>query len=132
MRKKTSHCVDCGILIWQGSTRCSKCANTKQNNPNWLGGLDDEKYKIDFNRDIRSRIRFRDRFTCQICGKKEQPGKENRLDVHHIDYNKLNTSSSNLVALCRSCHIDTNSNREKWVLFFKEQFKKRGLYESKD
>lgn len=37
--------------------------------------------------------------SCADCGKQE------KLDVHHIDENPLNNAPENLVSLCRSCHL---------------------------
>jgi len=118
---KTNKCIDCGKLICNSSTRCRFCANKQQNNPAWKGGLDKEKYKEGFNKELRDRIRFRDRFTCQMCGLK-QTTKKFKLDIHHIDYSKQNNSPHNLVSLCHSCHIQTNYDRDKWIEFFKKLF----------
>lgn len=42
------------------------------------------------------------------------------LDVHHIDGNKWNSTSENLVTLCTSCHGVTKSNdSEWWITYFK-------------
>lgn len=126
-RPRTNSCIDCGEPICKSSQRCKKCANTQQNNPNWQNGLDAEKYKDGFNDDLRERIRFRDRFTCQICGKKQKRGDRYKWDIHHIDYNKDNHSPKNLVALCHPCHITTNYDRPKWIEFFAKLFTDRGL-----
>lgn len=40
--------------------------------------------------------------SCQECGSSEN------LDVHHIDENPYNNELSNLMLLCRSCHIKTH------------------------
>lgn len=121
-------CIDCGTRISSQARRCKPCANKRANNPNWRGGKDNEKYK-DFNREIRNRIRYRDNFTCQICGAKQiMFGKKTgKLEVHHIDYNKEHTNPKNLVGLCKTCHIKTNYNREYWIKYFNDLFKKRGL-----
>ena len=121
-------CVDCGAEINDKSTRCKKCANTGKNNPAWIGGKDKEKY-VGFDREIRRRIQYRDKFTCQVCGAKMRTfgQKTDKLEIHHLDYNKENTVPKNLVALCKTCHIRTNFDREKWIEFFHQLFKKRGL-----
>ena len=41
-----------------------------------------------------------------------------KLDCHHIDYNKKNCSLNNLITLCRSCHMKTNTNRNYWINYF--------------
>jgi len=125
MRNK---CIDCGKFISKTAQRCCVCANKGEHNPSWMGGKDKEKY-IAFDREIRSRIRYRDKFTCQICGAKQTTFgvKTDKLEIHHIDYNKEHTFPKNLVALCKSCHIKTNFDREKWIQYFHDLFKKRGL-----
>lgn len=81
----------------------------------WKGGISSLPYSIDWTKTLRQSIRERDKYTCQICGEKQG---DIAHSVHHIDYNKLNCSLDNLITLCKSCHIKTNSNREKWKVFF--------------
>ncbi len=119
-------CIDCGKEINKNSKRCKSCANRGKNNPAWIGGKDKEKY-IGFDREIRRRIQYRDKFSCQICGVKQLPPKTDKLEIHHIDYNKLNTIPKNLVALCKECHIKTNFNRDYYIDYFTKLLKKRGL-----
>lgn len=87
-------------------------ARKKEKHWNWLGGKSFEPYSVDWTRDLKRAIRKRDRYTCQICGK------EPATSVHHIDYNKKNCNSDNLVTLCRGCHTKTNYGRERWIEFF--------------
>jgi 5-methylcytosine-specific restriction endonuclease McrA len=83
----------------------------------WKGGISySQEYSVDWTRHLRVVIRERDRYICQLCG--ELQG-DYAFDVHHIDYNKLNCNPNNLITLCRSCHIKTNQNREKWKIVFK-------------
>ena len=35
-----------------------------------------------------------------------------RLVIHHIDYNKKNCNLNNLITLCRSCNAKANYNRD--------------------
>ena len=69
-------------------------------NPNWRGGKNEYE---DFDETIKELVRKRSHRCCVVCGKTE---KENgrKLDVHHIDHNKKNSSYYNLVALCHPCH----------------------------
>jgi 5-methylcytosine-specific restriction endonuclease McrA len=53
-------------------------------------------------------IRKRDRYSCALCGKRPA------YDVHHIDYDKANTTEGNCITLCHPCHSRTNINREHW------------------
>lgn len=121
----------CGAEVSGKDRNCYKCANSGKNNPAWQGGKNKEKYK-GFDREIRRQIRFRDHFECQLCGKKQNAfgkDKTNQLEIHHINYQKEETISCNLVALCKECHIKTNFDRQDWQLKFAEIFKTRGLYQ---
>lgn len=79
-----------------------------KDNPCWRGGISFEPYSVDWTETLKKSIRQRDKYTCQICGK------EPAIQVHHIDYNKKNSSPSNLITLCKSCHQKTSFNREYW------------------
>jgi hypothetical protein len=74
----------------------------------WNGGISREPYSIDWTKTLKRSIRERDHYTCQICS--DEPA----VYVHHIDYNKKNCNSNNLITLCISCHAKTNYNREYW------------------
>lgn len=43
--------------------------------------------------------------TCSLCGK---TGTGRQIDVHHRDGNRKNNDLSNLVVMCRGCHIRTH------------------------
>ena len=75
------------------------------------------EYGPDFTNALKEAVRFRDKCKCQLCG---CPQIENgrKLDVHHIDYNKLNNILKNLIALCKKCHTKTNVNRDYWFAYF--------------
>ena len=78
----------------------------------WNGGTSFEPYSPDFNNKLKRKIKERDNHTC-VCGKETQ-----KLAVHHIDYDKLNSCEKNLISLCYNCHSKTNGNREHWKRFF--------------
>ena len=80
----------------------------------WRGGISFEPYSVDWTYTLKRAIRERDKFRCRLCNK------DNYLVVHHIDYNKKNSNSDNLITLCPSCHSKTNINREKWKQLFKQ------------
>ena len=82
-------------------------------NPNWRGGISFELYGTEFNKKLKNKIIKRDNYICQICGIKEIDLNE-RLTIHHIDYDKKNNNLNNLISLCRNCHGKTNFNREYW------------------
>ena len=69
---------------------------------------------------IKEQIRERDNHICRMCGKKQENCRR-KLDVHHIDYNKKNCESDNLITLCAKCHMKTNINRDFWETVFTKQ-----------
>jgi len=79
--------------------------------PNWRGGISFEPYGLDFNKKLKKMIFNRDKYFCQLCGKKLKTPQ-----THHIDYDKNHNHISNLITLCRSCHAKTGFNRETWVI----------------
>ena len=104
-------------------------AQSGKNHWNWQDGKSFEPYPLGWTNTFKEQIRYRDGYKCQVCG---CPEVENgrKLDVHHKDYNKNNLDSKNLVSLCKSCHMRTNFNREKWIEYF--QIKQEELICQKD
>ncbi len=92
---------------------------TKINAPNWQGGKSFELYGEDFNEILKEQIRQRDNYQCQECGY-FQKDLGYKLPVHHIDYNKKNNNPMNLISLCKSCHTQTNFDRDDWINYFKQ------------
>jgi hypothetical protein len=92
-----------------------KLANQRygENHHFWNGGTSFEPYSPDFNNKLKRKIKDRDKYVCSICGKETQ-----KLAIHHIDYDKLNSNEMNLISLCYNCHSKTNSKREHWKKFF--------------
>ena len=96
-----------------------------EKHPHWKGGLH-LPYVQDWTMDLKESIRKRDKYTCQLCCTKQSALKE-KLNVHHIDYDKTNCDPDNLISLCRSCHAKTNNTkRESWKSFFSGRTKKKG------
>lgn len=106
------------------SELCRKCWGKKmgllqlgERNHSWRGGISFEPYPIGWTNTFREQIRYRDGYTCQVCGVPEIECKR-KLCVHHIDYDKKNISEANLVCLCLSCHQRTNYHRTEWEDYF--------------
>jgi len=98
-----------------------KALRSGENNPNWQGGVSFEPYSQDWTKDLKEQIRQRDNYQCQICFvHQEELSYKQKLDVHHIDYDKKNCNPDNLISLCKSCHVKTSNkkNREQWVDYF--------------
>jgi hypothetical protein len=85
----------------------------------WKGGIS-LLYGEEFNNELKTEIRKRDKFTCGVCEK-------NGYIVHHIDYNKHNNNKNNLITLCSSDHGKTGFNRESWQVFFKLIMEKKEI-----
>ena len=92
---------------------------TGDKNPRWLGGLSCEPYTWEFNNELKEEVRRRDDYQCQRCGVPQSECGQ-KLDVHHIDYDKKNSDPVNLTALCRSCNARVNTNRLYWTTFFSD------------
>lgn len=91
-------------------------SHAKEKSHWWKGGISFEPYSLDWTELLRKNIRKRDKHTCLSCNKIQ----ENRIYcVHHIDYNKKNCNSDNLITLCGGCHSKTNKNRDYWTNYFK-------------
>lgn len=91
-----------------------------ENHPMWKGGISFEPYDIRWTRKFKKQIKDRDENKCVECQK------EGKLAVHHIDYNKLNSVTSNCISLCFSCHGKTNViDRDKMTKYFQEKYKQK-------
>lgn len=90
---------------------------------NWQGGKSFEEYGPGFNNALKKIIRARYNYECKLCFKHQDDmydknGDKYSLIVHHINYDKRNSSESNLICLCRNCHAKTNFKRDDWTSFF--------------
>jgi hypothetical protein len=88
-------------------------------NPAWNGGTSFLPYPSNFNSQLKERVRVRDNFICKLCGIPELECEE-KLSIHHIDYNKNNSKMENLISLCNKCHLKTNTNRKYWENYLKK------------
>lgn len=76
-------------------------------------------YPKEWTKLLKHSIKLRDNFTCQLCGLIQQGNSfRDSFPVHHIDYNKVNCNSDNLITLCHKCHIKTNTHRKHWIDYF--------------
>ena len=107
--------------------RC-RAAKLGPKHPNWMGGVSRDPYGWDFNDELKEEVRRRDGYKCQLCG---TPQAECRraMAVHHINYDKKDSDPLNLVALCVSCNIKVNKNREHWTAFFQAMAIRRAIAE---
>lgn len=81
---------------------------------NWKGSISIEPYgAIWYDEEFKTRIRERDNNKCM------NPSCRHTTDhlplcLHHIDYNKKDSSPFNVITLCRSCNTRANYNRDYW------------------
>jgi 5-methylcytosine-specific restriction endonuclease McrA len=94
----------------------------------WNGGSSFEPYPPAFNKQLKDRVRARDNFICQRCGVPELECNQ-KLAIHHIDYDKKNCEIENLIALCNGCNRKVNYNRERWTEYFKEKIGRKKVNE---
>jgi transposase-like protein len=88
-----------------------------EKNPAWKGGTTPERqqlYKTEEWKTLLKTVYARDNYTCQHCGRGTIGGKGLRSSVaHHIksfaEYPDLRTEMTNLVTLCRECHLWVHS-----------------------
>jgi len=88
-----------------------------ENHGMWEGGKSFKPYPLKFNNRLKEMIRTRDMRGCRLCYLKEN-NLEKRMCVHHIDYNKENIKTVNLISLCNSCHSRTITQKNYWKIFY--------------
>lgn len=101
---------------------------SREKHPMWKGGLSFEPYDEEFNINFKNFIRKRDNQICMNCGIHREK-LVTSLNIHHIDYNKLNSIPQNCISLCKSCHSLTNINRDYWKKLFQEKLVKLYHYQ---
>lgn len=111
------------VKYWLGKKRPEFSGS---NHPNWNNGSSSEAYGLEFNKQLKEKIKQRDNYRCRECFRHEdelycKDGKKYKLNIHHIDYNKRNNDPKNLISLCLSCHTQTNYKREDWTKYFSTQ-----------
>jgi len=91
-------------------------------NPAWTGGSFDPYCPIFSNKDFKQMIKDRDGHRClnPYCNKKSKI-----LDIHHINYDKQECDSMNLITICKSCNASANANREWHKEWYSTIIKKR-------
>ena len=77
----------------------------------WQGGKSYEPYSIDWTETLKRAIREKYNYICQLCNLYGN-------NAHHIDYNKQNCNTDNLINLCRNCNLKVNQNRNYWLSYF--------------
>lgn len=125
--KKISKALQ-GHIPWNKNKKCPQISESEKGDKhwNWQGGKSFEPYGEEFNNKLKGQIRQRDGYRCQECFRHQnelfsKTGRRYKLMVHHIDYDKENNNSNNLISLCRNCHGQTNFKRENWTNYFRNK-----------
>jgi len=115
VQKKNYSEAQKGHIVTEMTRQKLSIKNTGELSPAWKNGVSFEPYSPEFNKPLKQQVLERDNYICQNsnCNHLSE-----RLDVHHIDYNKKNNNPENLIVLCKSCHTKTNFNRQYWTEFY--------------
>lgn len=85
--------------------------------PVWNGGT--KLYASDWGPKVKQKVFERDGYVCQNCESKEN------LVPHHIDYDKMNCDSTNLITVCSRCNLKANGNRDYWQKLYEEKIREK-------
>jgi len=91
-----------------------------ENNPMFNNWSSREPYGKKFSPKLKEQIRKFYHYRCQQCFR-HQDELGYKLHIHHIDFDKTNNDPSNLIPLCRNCHMQTNYGRDDWIEYFKDK-----------
>lgn len=110
--------------MFKGQRGKEKPSTQGEKHPNWQGGIQNLPYPFNFNEELKNRIRYRDKHTCQLCGLVDEEHiliYSYQLVIHHIDYDKENCGEDNLITVCCQCNSRVNYHRTYWTDFFKSK-----------
>jgi 5-methylcytosine-specific restriction endonuclease McrA len=93
-----------------------------KNNPGWRGGINsimNGRLNLSSWKIIRNKILKRDKFSCQVCHRKNC-----KLNIHHIIPFRItkNNSFNNLITLCDSCHQIKEHQGQQYFNFHIKNF----------
>lgn len=128
-KSKKNICIVCGGSAPEKfcTKKCMGIEWSGENHHNWQGGKSFEIYPREWTLKLRKLIRERDNNICMRCGKGRELFKH-ALSVHHIDANKDNLNSNNLISLCdhinSSCHGMTRGREYLYAEGFRKLLKR--------
>lgn len=110
--KKKFSLIHKGQSAWNKGKKTPEEIVEKLRESHLIHGFGRYPYPSLFSPRFKKKIRaiFQDK--CFICNSKKG------IHIHHINYNKFDCSIDNLIALCQSCHLKTNGNRDFWFAYF--------------
>jgi hypothetical protein len=102
---------------WISGNRCG------EKNTNYIHGQSNKPYNLKFDRRFKNYIRKRDHYRCQYPGckitqKKHLKLYNQKLHVHHIDYDKSHADELRSITLCNIHNIKVNKDRDYWFAYF--------------
>ena len=98
-------------------------AQSGENNPAWRGGIRHDPYcPIFSDPGFKEMIFKRDGYECQnhICWKSCE---HLPLIPHHINYDKQDCDTKNIITVCWSCNSRANTNRKFWQKHYEDIMK---------
>jgi hypothetical protein len=101
-------CREMHTSAWCKNQSTKMCGDK---NPKWMGGISFEPYCPKFTKPLKDYIRQKFHHQCVRCG---SYGNGRKLDVHHVDFNKMQGCKGQtwaLIPLCRVCHAWTTNHR---------------------
>lgn len=127
---KKLHISECDFKLYKHHFCGTKCFHlwwkkykVGKNCPTYIHGQGNEPYTLEFNKQLKEQIRKRDHYKCQhpnckITQKKSLVKWNEKLHIHHTDYDGSHANSKRLIALCKNCNSRVNSNRDYWFAYF--------------
>jgi len=103
---------DARYHLGEVTSKSPKQPNTGLNNNACRGGIINKYHNC---ARFREAIVYRGEFTCNRCITKFY--NIDKLNVHHIDHNKLNDSKDNFEILCTTCHREHHNKRDSYGRF---------------
>lgn len=106
------------------SIDCESCSDfiLKRNKP--IKKVSKKKVKV--SKETYQKVYERDKGICQLCGSSQN------IEAHHIRYRSerkdLIDEPTNLIFLCKKCHILVHSNKHYWQSILLEKIGGKNVY----
>jgi hypothetical protein len=111
-KQKISESLKGRVVTEEHRENLSKALKGKyigENSSGWKGGVSNDPYPLEFDRNLKRKIRRRDNQTCQTCFR---DAKGLKGCVHHRDGDKQNCTMDNLILVCIVCHGQIHATKD--------------------